>query len=121
MEQILPFLIGGLYTAAVYMILHRSFVKLIIGLLILGYASNLLLFAIGRVTLGQPPLIADNATRLIEPFADPLPQALILTAIVIGFGIQTFAIVLIKVAYRRLKTDNIDELTTSDKLDSSDA
>lgn len=117
MEDILPFLIGGLYAGGIYLMLHRSFVKLIIGLIILGYASNLMLFTISRVTRGAPPLIPEGVTELTEPFADPLPQALILTAIVIGFGIQAFAIVLIKVGYQTGDTDDLDDLNTTDRLE----
>ena len=117
MEDVLPFLIGGLYAGGVYLVLHKSFVKLIIGLIILGYASNLMLFTISRITRGAPPLVPEGAESLVEPFADPLPQALVLTAIVIGFGIQAFAIVLIKVGYRIVDTDNLDELNTTDRLD----
>lgn len=117
MEDILPFLIGGLYGGGIYLVLHRSFVKLIIGLIILGYASNLMLFTISRITRGAPPLIPEGATQLTEPFADPLPQALILTAIVIGFGIQAFAIVLIKVGYMTGDTDDLDDLNTTDRLE----
>lgn len=117
MEDILPFLIGFLYAGGIYLIFHRSFVKLIIGLIILGYASNLLLFTISRITRAAPPIIPGDATQLIEPFADPLPQALILTAIVIGFGLQAFAIVLIKVGYKTLETDDLDDINSTDRLD----
>ncbi len=116
MEDVLPFLIGGLYAGGMYLILHRSFVKLIIGLIILGHASNLLLFTISRVTRAAPPLIPDGADVLLEPYADPVPQALVLTAIVIGFGIQAFAIVLIKLGYQTSKTDDLDDLNTTDRL-----
>lgn len=117
MEDVLPFLIGCLYAGGIYLIFHRSFVKLIIGLVILGYASNLFLFTISRLTRAAPPLIPNDATELTEPFADPLPQALILTAIVIGFGLQAFAIVLIKVGYKTLGTGDLDDITATDRMD----
>ena len=59
-------------------------------------------------------IIAGNAAQLVEPFADPLPQAFILTAIVIGFGLQAFAVVLIKRAYQTVGTDDLDDMTTTD-------
>ena len=98
MTFILAILVGTLYAAGIYMILRRSFVKVIIGLIFLGYAANLLIFTIGRVTKGLPAFVPEDAVKITEPFADPLPQALILTAIVIGFGVQAFAIILFKSA-----------------------
>jgi multicomponent Na+:H+ antiporter subunit C len=81
---------------------------------LLGHAANLLIFTVGRLTRGRPPLIPVGATQPIEPFADPLPQALILTAIVIGFGVQAFALVLIKRAYQTVGTDDLDEIRVED-------
>lgn len=116
METVLAVVIGGLYAAGLYMMMRRSIVKLIIGLALLGQAANLLIFTLGRLIRGQPALIALGATRLVEPFADPLPQALILTAIVIGFGLQAFAIVLIKRAYQTVGTDDLDDMKTTDEV-----
>ena len=114
MEIILAFVVGGLYASGVYMMMRRSIVKLILGLVLLGHAANLLIFTVGRLTRGRPPLIPVGATQPIEPFADPLPQALILTAIVIGFGVQAFALVLIKRAYQTVGTDDLDEIRLED-------
>jgi len=117
MEVLLAVVVGVLYAAAIYMILRRSIVKLIMGLALLGHAANLLIFTVGRVTRGEPPVIGPEATELIPPFADPLPQALILTAIVIGFGVQAFAIVLVKRAYQTVGTDDFDEMRTTDRYE----
>jgi multicomponent Na+:H+ antiporter subunit C len=114
MEVILAVVVGGLYAAGLYLMMRRSIVKLIIGLMLLGHAANLLIFTAGRLTRGQPPIIAAEAGKLIEPFADPLPQALILTAIVIGFGVQAFAIVLLRRAYQTVGTDDLDEMRATD-------
>lgn len=108
MELILVILIGVLYTAGFYMIIRRSFVKVIIGLILLGHAVNLLIFTVGRVSKGIPAFVENSG--ITEPFADPLPQALILTAIVIGFGLQAFAIVLFKRAYQTVGTDDLDDM-----------
>jgi multicomponent Na+:H+ antiporter subunit C len=113
-EIILAFVVGGLYASGVYMMMRRSIVKLILGLVLLGHAANLLIFTVGRLTRGRPPLIPVGATQPVEPFADPLPQALILTAIVIGFGVQAFALVLIKRAYQTVGTDDLDEIRAED-------
>jgi multicomponent Na+:H+ antiporter subunit C len=110
----LAFVVGGLYAAGLYMMLRRSIVKLIIGLVLLGHAANLLIFTVGRLTRGQPALIAPGASQPIAPYADPVPQALILTAIVIGFGVQAFAVVLIKRVYQSVGTDDLDQMRSTD-------
>lgn len=115
MSMILAFIIGVLYAAGLYMMMRRSIVKLIAGLALLGYASNLLIFTVGRLTHAAPPIIAPDAKTLIEPFADPVPQALILTAIVIGFGLQAFALVLIRRAYETVQTDDLDGMKATDR------
>jgi multicomponent Na+:H+ antiporter subunit C len=115
METVLAFVIGGLYAAGLYMMNRRSMVKLIIGLGLLGQAANLSILTLGRLVRDRPALIAPGATRLIEPFSDPLPQALILTAIVIGFGVQAFTLVLIRRAYQAVGTDDLDEIRSADE------
>ncbi len=115
MEILLALMTGLLYAAGIYMILRRSLVKLILGLILLGNGVNLLIFLLGRITKGAPPVIPDSASTLTGVFADPLPQALILTAIVISFGLQSFAIILIKRAYKVVKTDDLDEMNTTDE------
>ncbi len=111
MEIILAFVIGGLYAAAVYMLLRRSLVKLLIGLSLLSHATNLLIFTAGGLTRGRPPIIiSGNSALASTPMADPLPQALILTAIVISFGVTAFALVLTYRAYRVTGSDDVDQV-----------
>ena len=114
MGLLLALITGILYSAAIYMMLRRSLVKLIIGLVLLGHASNMAIFTMGRLSKGNPPFIAEGAEVVAQPYADPVPQALILTAIVIGFGIQAFAIVLIKRVYQETRSDDLDKLQTTD-------
>jgi multicomponent Na+:H+ antiporter subunit C len=114
LETLLALVIGGLYAAGLYLMMRRSMVKLIIGLALLGHAANLLIFTVGRLTRGQPPIVSPGETAPVGPFADPLPQALILTAIVIGFGVQAFAIVLLKRAYQTVGTDDLDDMKSTD-------
>lgn len=114
METVLAFVIGGLYAAALYLLLRRSIVKLVIGLALLGNAANLLIFTAARVTRGRPPLVPEGAAAPVPPFADPLPQALILTAIVIGFGVMAFALVLVHRAYQTVGTDDLDDMRSTD-------
>lgn len=113
MDLIMVVLIGVLYTSGLYMMLKRSLVKVIIGLIFLGYSANLLIFTVGRLTNGNPAFVNTDGS-LPEKFADPLPQALILTAIVIGFGVQAFAIVLFKRLYQETGTDDLDKLKSTE-------
>jgi len=117
MYILISILTGSLFAAGIYMILRRSIVKLIIGLVLLSHAANLLIFVAGRMKIGQPPIITQETTVVGDTYIDPLPQALILTAIVISFGLTAFAIVLIKKTYLRNKTEDLDELNTTDKVE----
>lgn len=114
MEFVMAVVIGVLYAAGLYLMMRRSIVKLVIGLALLGQAANLLIFTLGGMNHDQPPLIPATADVLSGSFADPLPQALILTAIVIGFGVQAFAVVLIRRAYQAVGTDDLDQMKSTD-------
>ncbi len=109
MQIVLALLIGGLYAAALYLMLRRSVAKLIVGLALMTNAANLLIFTAGGLTRARPPLIPAGAKVPDGPIADPLPQALILTAIVIGFGVLAFMMVL---AYRTHQITGADDLDT---------
>jgi multicomponent Na+:H+ antiporter subunit C len=113
-ESMMAFVIGGLYAAGLYLMMRRSIVKLIIGLALLGHAANLLIFTAGGLTRGRPPVIPEDADRLTGLFANPLPQALILTAIVIGFGVLSFALVLVHRAVDVVGTDDLDDMKATD-------
>lgn len=112
MEAVLAVVIGGLYAAGMYLMVRRSIVKMIFGLALLGNAANLLIFTVGRLVRGRPPHIPADGVLPAVPMADPVPQALILTAIVIGFGVQAFALVLIKRVYQTVGSDDQDEMVT---------
>lgn len=116
MHLILAIVVGILYACGLYLMMRRSMLKLIIGLGLLGHAANLLIFTAGRVVAGAVPAIPEGAMTPGGPIADPVPQALILTAIVIGFGVQAFAILLVRRLAERAKTDDVGALTTTDQL-----
>ena len=116
MELILVVIIAVLYGAGTYMMLRRSMVKLLIGIMLLGNGANILIFLLGRITKGKPPVIADGAYVFTEMYADPVPQSLILTAIVISFGVQAFAIVLLKRVYALIDSDDLDDLNTPEDI-----
>lgn len=113
MEFVLACVVGGLYAAAVYMMLRRSIVKLVIGLLLLSNAANLLIFTVSGLTRGAPPLIGEGGV-VPAVMADPLPQALILTAIVISFGVLAFSVVLINRAYQVVHAEDLDQMKGTD-------
>jgi multicomponent Na+:H+ antiporter subunit C len=114
MEGLLAVLVGVLYATAVYMLLRRSIVKLLIGLVLLGNAANLLIFTGAGLVRGRPPLIPDGSAVPEGPVADPLAQALILTALVIGFGVLAFAVVLVRRAYEVIGRDDTEEMRDTD-------
>ncbi len=105
MEVLLSFLVGGLFAVGVYLMLRPHLIQFLIGFLVVGNAANLLIFTAGRLGSQFPPLVPPGG-ELLEPIANPLPQALILTAIVIGFGLAAFGIVLFFRAQQELGTLN---------------
>lgn len=115
MELLFVILIGLLYAAGIYLMFKRSMVRLLIGLLLLGNGANLLLFLMGGLTKGKPPIIPESLSMFADAYADPVPQALILTAIVISFGLQSFAIILLKRVYLLTGSDDLDTLNIQDK------
>jgi len=115
MELLLAITIGLLYASGIYMMLRRSLVKLIIGIILLGNGVNLLIFLLGRITKGSSPIIPEGLSTFAAAYADPVPQALVLTAIVISFGLQAFAIILIKRVFKVVNTDDLDELSYNEE------
>jgi multicomponent Na+:H+ antiporter subunit C len=108
--------VGALFAAAIYPRLRRSLVKLIVGLVLLGHAANLLIFTVNRPQRDAAPLVPPGESALAPGYADPIPQALILTAIVIGFGVQAFAIVLLKRAHQAVGSDDLDDFRRTEEL-----
>ena len=104
MEALMALIIGVLTACGVYLALRARTFPVVLGLTFLSYAVNLFLFAMGRLSVGQPPVIAAQAAG----YADPVPQALVLTAIVIGFAMTAFVIVLALKARAELGNDHVD-------------
>ncbi|MFO7604556.1 MAG: Na+/H+ antiporter subunit C [Gammaproteobacteria bacterium] len=104
MEALLALVIGVLTACGVYLALRARTFPVVLGLTLLSYAVNLFLFSMGRLTIGQPPIIDATAAG----YADPLPQALVLTAIVISFAMTAFVIVLALKARAELGNDHVD-------------
>lgn len=103
MEALIALAIGVLTACGVYLVLRARTFPVVLGLTMLSYAVNLFLFATGRLVIGKPPVIGMTAGH-----ADPLPQALVLTAIVIGFAMTAFVIMLALRARAELGNDHVD-------------
>lgn len=112
---VMALLIGGLIAAGLFLMLRRSLAKLIFGIVLLGHAVNLIVFSSGGLVHAGSPVIEAGETTLALPHPDPLPQALVLTAIVIGFSVQAFAIVLVKRAHQEAETDDFDRMDTTER------
>jgi multicomponent Na+:H+ antiporter subunit C len=110
MEGLLALASGVLYAAGIYLMLRRRLAQLIIGLGLLSNGTNLLIFTAGGLTRARPPVVPDAAQALVEPYADPVPQALVLTAIVIGFGLLAFSLVLADRVHASVGTDDVDDV-----------
>ncbi|GGA42195.1 Na(+)/H(+) antiporter subunit C [Psychrobacillus lasiicapitis] len=106
MEILMSILIGFLFMAAVYLILSRSLLRIIIGTGLLSHGTHLLLLTMGGLGGKAAPVLTEGVT--VKDYVDPLPQALILTAIVISFGVTAFSLVLAYRTYKELGTDNMD-------------
>jgi multicomponent Na+:H+ antiporter subunit C len=112
---ILAVVVGSLFAIGLYLMMRRSIVRLIIGLAIASNAANLLIFTAGGLTRGRPPLVPEGATVPAGAIADPLPQAMILTAIVIGFGVLAFMLVLVRSVVHTVGTDDLDRMRATDR------
>lgn len=119
MESLLALTIGTVTAAAVYLMLSGHMLRFIFGLVLISNAANLTIFLAGRLTEGAPPLIAEGADAPIDGVANALPQALVLTAIVIGFGLFAFAIVLVFRAWNALGTLDPDEMRLAEPVENS--
>ncbi len=104
MEALFAAGIAVLTACGIYLMLRARTYPVVLGLTLLSYAVNLFLFSSGGLVTGHPGVIRDGVTE----YADPLPQALVLTAIVIGFGMVAFLVILALRARGDLDTDHVD-------------
>ncbi|MEZ9708576.1 cation:proton antiporter [Vibrio breoganii] len=115
MEVLWSIVVGIFVAIGVYLMLERHLLRILFGLILLSSAVNLAIFTAGRLTPGELPLIENDALVPPDGFANPLPQALILTAIVIGFGLLVFALLLFYRAYLETGSADVDEMTASEE------
>lgn len=104
MELLIALAIGILFTVGVYLVLSKSLLRILLGTTLLTHGVHLLLLTMAGLKTGSAPLLGEKA----EAYVDPLPQALILTSIVISFGVTAFFIVLAYRAYRSTGTDDVE-------------
>lgn len=116
MEPVFSILVGLFFAAGIYLMLSRHSVRLLLGIAIFGNAVNLLLLTAGRLTREVPPIIGSGQDVLAATAANPLPQALILTAIVISFCFFCFLLVLVWRAFQELKTDDTNEMRAAEPV-----
>lgn len=109
-EPAFAVLVGIFIAAAAYLLMSRALVRMLLGIVLLGNGVNLLIFVSGRMTRALPPIVPGDLETLPLPAANPLPQALILTAIVIGFAMFAFLSVLVFRAYQELDADHSDRM-----------
>lgn len=110
MEVAFSAFVGIFFAVAVYLLLSKHIIRIMLGAAILSNGVNLLIFTAGRLTRQVPPIIPSGETVPLVTTANPLPQALVLTAIVIAFSFFAFLLVLTYRAYQELGTDNTEEM-----------
>ncbi|SDF24288.1 Na+/H+ antiporter subunit C [Phytopseudomonas seleniipraecipitans] len=103
MEALFAITLGVLTSSGVYLLMRARIYPVVMGLTLISYAVNLFLFGMGRLGTGVPAVIGKSSE-----YGDPLPQALVLTAIVIGFAMTAFVVVLSLRALGELSTDHVD-------------
>lgn len=117
MEAWMAIVVAALFSVSIYLMLSKSIIRILIGVAILGNAVNLLIFTNGRLTREVPPIIPGGFDTLQVQSANPLPQALVLTAIVIAFSFFAFLLVLGYRAYQELGSDDTDEMRVAEPAD----
>ncbi|MFZ3588238.1 Na(+)/H(+) antiporter subunit C [Bacillus sp. DJP31] len=106
MEILMSILSGVLFTCGIYLLLQKQLLRIILGTALLSHGAHLFILTMGGLRTGAPPILKEGVTS----YTDPLPQALILTSIVISFGVTSFLLVLAYKTYKTNQTDNLEEL-----------
>jgi len=117
METVFSVLVALFFGVGIYLILSRHVIRIVLGIAIFGNAVNLLIFTSGRITRERAPIIPGHLDQLPGPAANPLPQALILTAIVISFSFFAFVLVLAYRAYQEMGVDDTAGMRISEPRD----
>lgn len=118
MEPLYIITIGVMAGVAAYLLMSRNVLRMVLGLLLLGNAANLTIFVAGRMGSNLPPLVSAGETT-IAISANPLPQALILTAIVISFSLVAFTVVLLHKTWQRLQIVDTEKMREAEPVEST--
>ncbi len=108
MEVVLAVAIGVLTASGVWLVLRPRAFQLVIGLSLLSYAVNLFVFSIGSLAIDKEPILVDGVKPNLTNYTDPVPQALVLTAIVIGFAMMALLLVVMLASRGMTGTDHVD-------------
>ncbi|MBY8918096.1 Na+/H+ antiporter subunit C [Nitratireductor rhodophyticola] len=114
MEVALSFVVSVFFAVAIYLMLSKHIIRILLGVSIFGNAVNLSIFTAGRLMREVPPIIPEALQTPEVATANPLPQALVLTAIVISFSLFAFLLVLAFRAYQELGTDDTDGMRVAE-------
>lgn len=110
MEIIMSILAGVLFATGVYNLLQKQLLRIIVGTVLLSHGAHLFILTMGELKRGRPPILEGHGPVDVSSYVDPLPQALILTSIVISFGLTSLFLVLAYRAAEENHTDNMEEL-----------
>jgi multicomponent Na+:H+ antiporter subunit C len=116
MEPALAAVAAVYFLGSIFLLTSTNLIRILLGVALLGNAANLTIFTAGRLTREVPPIIPEGATQPLAQTANPLPQALILTAIVIAFALFAFILVLVYRSYQELGSENVDRMREAEPL-----
>lgn len=116
MEPALAAVAAVYFLGSIFLLTSTNLIRILLGVALLGNAANLTIFTAGRLTREVPPIIPEGALAPLAQTANPLPQALILTAIVIAFALFAFILVLVYRSYQELGSENVDRMREAEPL-----
>jgi len=117
MEPALAAVVVVYFLGSIFLLTSTNLIRILLGVVLLGNAANLTIFTAGRLTREVPPVIPEGAMQPLAETANPLPQALILTAIVISFSLFAFILVLVYRSYQELGSENVDRMREAEPLE----
>jgi multicomponent Na+:H+ antiporter subunit C len=117
MEPALAAVVVVYFVGSIFLLTSTNLIRILLGVALLGNAANLTIFTAGRLTREVPPVIPAGAMQPLAQTANPLPQALILTAIVIAFALFAFILVLVYRSYQELGSENVDRMREAEPLE----
>lgn len=117
MEVLLSWTVGILFAISIFLLLNKNLIRVLFGIILIGTSINLMIFTLGRLSHNQPVFLSSTGEKALSLYANALPQALILTAIVISFGVVSYALVLITRTWQELGTMDSDQMRESEHIE----